>query len=176
VIDHQKYCKRPFRVILVLVMCLVFASCGQSQVAGTTGPNSTGTPAIAPTPTITDPSTPTPPPQVCKPPMPNPPTFNFPLPPGTVINGVVGATRTEANLVCTLGQTQDQIVAFMTTHLSSAGYHLIGQSSNDQYAPQCQYVTWVSNDETLAVGWFFPPSALPNWTLATCAGPGIPAA
>jgi hypothetical protein len=124
----------------------------------------TATPTTAPATSTTVPQ------QHCQPPMSNPPLFDFPLPSGTVIEGVVGAAHTEAHLLCTPGQTEDQLIAFMTEHLPGAGYHLEGTSPIDQYIPQCTDVMWVKSDASHTVAWNFN-NTLPVWTVYTCTGP-----
>jgi hypothetical protein len=153
--------KRFCRALPIIAVMLLTA-CGQSVLAETTGTSSIGTTTATPT---------TVPSQHCQPPemLHPPPTFDFPLPPGTVIEGVVGASHTEANLLCTLGQTQAQLVAFMTAHLPGAGYHLAYTSPIDQYVPQCTDVMWIKNDASRTVAWSFN-NTLPVWTVYTCLG------
>ncbi len=150
-------------VLLIILISTVFIGCSQSATINIAKVSPTATASVLPT--STSPATISM--QSCSAPMNNPPKFDFPLPPNTIIKGHLGASEEEVNLACTYNLTEAQIIAFMTAHLPAAGYHIIGQSPNDTHAPVCQNIDWVKNDESSSVAWDFT-FGLSNWYLITC--------
>ncbi len=148
-------------ICITMLIATIFAGCSQATTNNISIVSPTATSSInTPLPTVISK-------QDCSAAMINPPTFDFPLPPNTIIKGQIGASEEEINLVCTYNLTEAQIIAFMVAHLPASGYHIIGQSPNDVHAPVCQNIAWVKNDESQSIAWDFT-FGLSNWYLITC--------